>query len=103
PDHRRPFPVAPALQRRREEPGAPRARAHVRLDPRDDARADRSDGAVRGSRGHAALGAGGIADRVAGRPAARGLMAQPATTLPPGVMSLHVLPADHHDKDWDAI
>ena len=30
-------------------------------------------------------------------------MAQPATTLPPGVLSLHVLPADHHDKDWDAI
>src|SRR4051812_40840054 len=24
-------------------------------------------------------------------------------TLPPGVLSLHVLPADHHDKDWDAI
>jgi len=23
--------------------------------------------------------------------------------LPPGVLSLHVLPADHHDKDWDAI
>ena len=30
-------------------------------------------------------------------------MTQPATTLPPGVLSLHVLPADHHDKDWDAI
>jgi len=30
-------------------------------------------------------------------------MAQPPTTLPPGVLSLHVLPADHHDKDWDAI
>jgi len=29
-------------------------------------------------------------------------MAQPAA-LPPGVLSLHVLPADHHDKDWDAI
>ena len=28
-------------------------------------------------------------------------MATPA--LPPGVLSLHVLPADHHDKDWDAI
>ncbi len=24
-------------------------------------------------------------------------------TLPPGVLSQHVLPADHHDKDWDAI
>lgn len=23
--------------------------------------------------------------------------------LPPGVLSLHVLPADHHDRDWDAI
>jgi pachytene checkpoint protein 2 len=30
-------------------------------------------------------------------------MAQPPATLPPGVLSLHVLPADHHDKDWDAI
>src|SRR6476469_8514975 len=29
-------------------------------------------------------------------------MASPAS-LPPGVLSLHVLPADHHDKDWDAI
>jgi len=26
-----------------------------------------------------------------------------SAALPPGVMSLHVLPADHHDKDWDAI
>lgn len=30
-------------------------------------------------------------------------MATPAASLPPGVLSLHVLPADHHDKDWDAI
>jgi SpoVK/Ycf46/Vps4 family AAA+-type ATPase len=30
-------------------------------------------------------------------------MAAPANALPPGVLSLHVLPADHHDKDWDAI
>ena len=29
-------------------------------------------------------------------------MAQ-AASLPPGVLSMHVLPADHHDKDWDAI
>src|SRR6185503_19426727 len=29
-------------------------------------------------------------------------MASPAS-LPPGVLLLHVLPADHHDKDWDAI
>src|SRR5215510_10397771 len=27
----------------------------------------------------------------------------PAASLPPGVLSLHVLPAEHHDKDWDAI
>src|SRR3982751_2859938 len=27
----------------------------------------------------------------------------PRSALPPGVLSLHVLPADHHDKDWDAI
>ena len=30
-------------------------------------------------------------------------MAQPGSALPPGVLSLHVLPAEHHDKDWDAI
>jgi pachytene checkpoint protein 2 len=24
-------------------------------------------------------------------------------SLPPGVLSMHVLPAEHHDKDWDAI
>src|SRR5918994_3869775 len=30
-------------------------------------------------------------------------MAAPASTLPPGVLSLHTLPAEHHDKDWDAI
>jgi len=30
-------------------------------------------------------------------------MAAPTVALPPGVLSLHVLPADHHDKDWDAI
>ena len=29
-------------------------------------------------------------------------MAEPAAP-PPGVLSMHVLPADHHDKDWDAI
>ena len=28
-------------------------------------------------------------------------MSKPA--LPPGVLSLHVLPADHHDRDWDNI
>src|SRR6187455_3402097 len=28
---------------------------------------------------------------------------RPEISLPPGVLSLHVLPADHHDKDWDAI
>jgi pachytene checkpoint protein 2 len=30
-------------------------------------------------------------------------MAAPAAALPPGVLSLHTLPAEHHDKDWDAI
>jgi len=25
------------------------------------------------------------------------------TALPPGVLSMHVLPAEHHDHDWDAI
>ena len=30
-------------------------------------------------------------------------MAAPAPALPPGVFSLHTLPAEHHDKDWDAI
>ena len=25
------------------------------------------------------------------------------TALPPGVLSMHVLPAEHHDRDWDAI
>ena len=29
-------------------------------------------------------------------------MAQPPA-LPPGVLSMHVLPAEHHDKDWDSI
>jgi pachytene checkpoint protein 2 len=27
----------------------------------------------------------------------------PRNALPPGVLSLHVLPAEHHDRDWDAI
>ncbi len=27
----------------------------------------------------------------------------PRAALPPGVLSMHVLPADHHDRDWDAI
>ena len=31
-------------------------------------------------------------------------MTQPSRpVLPPGVLSMHVLPADHHDRDWDAI
>ena len=30
-------------------------------------------------------------------------MAAPAPALPPGIVSLHTLPAEHHDKDWDAI
>src|SRR5262247_3413854 len=27
----------------------------------------------------------------------------PRNALPPGVLSLHILPAEHHDRDWDAI
>src|SRR3954465_1609945 len=27
----------------------------------------------------------------------------PRSALPPGVLSMHVLPAEHHDRDWDAI
>ena len=30
-------------------------------------------------------------------------MDTPRSALPPGVLSMHVLPADHHDRDWDAI
>jgi SpoVK/Ycf46/Vps4 family AAA+-type ATPase len=28
---------------------------------------------------------------------------RPRSALPPGVLSMHVLPANHHDRDWDAI
>jgi SpoVK/Ycf46/Vps4 family AAA+-type ATPase len=28
---------------------------------------------------------------------------RPRSALPPGVLSMHVLPAEHHDRDWDAI
>ncbi len=28
---------------------------------------------------------------------------QARSALPPGVLSMHVLPAEHHDRDWDAI
>jgi len=31
------------------------------------------------------------------------MMDRARSALPPGVLSMHVLPADHHDKDWDAI
>jgi AAA+ superfamily predicted ATPase len=31
------------------------------------------------------------------------MMDRARTALPPGVLSMHVLPADHHDRDWDAI
>src|SRR5690349_15375577 len=27
----------------------------------------------------------------------------PRSALPPGVLSLHILPAEHHDRDWDSI
>lgn len=30
-------------------------------------------------------------------------MEPPRSALPQGVLSMHVLPADHHDRDWDAI
>ena len=30
-------------------------------------------------------------------------MNRPRAALPPGVLSMHVLPAEHHDRDWDAI
>jgi pachytene checkpoint protein 2 len=40
---------------------------------------------------------------MARRPAAGELMAASIPALPPGVLSLHVLPAEHHDRDWDAI
>jgi SpoVK/Ycf46/Vps4 family AAA+-type ATPase len=30
-------------------------------------------------------------------------MQHPRPALPQGVLSMHVLPADHHDRDWDAI
>jgi SpoVK/Ycf46/Vps4 family AAA+-type ATPase len=31
------------------------------------------------------------------------MIERPRSALPPGVLSMHVLPADHHDRDWDAI
>ena len=31
------------------------------------------------------------------------MMDRARTALPPGVLSMHVLPADHHDRDWDSI
>jgi len=30
-------------------------------------------------------------------------VSSPRNALPPGVLSMHVLPAEHHDRDWDAI
>src|ERR671919_685550 len=30
-------------------------------------------------------------------------MERARAALPPGVLSMHVLPAEHHDRDWDAI
>ena len=30
-------------------------------------------------------------------------MTRPRAALPQGVLSMHVLPAEHHDRDWDAI
>ena len=31
------------------------------------------------------------------------MMDRARAALPPGVLSMHVLPAEHHDRDWDAI
>src|SRR5881392_1387826 len=31
------------------------------------------------------------------------MMDRARTALPPGVLSMHVLPADHNDRDWDSI
>jgi pachytene checkpoint protein 2 len=31
------------------------------------------------------------------------MMDRARTALPPGVLSMHVLPAEHHDRDWDSI
>jgi AAA+ superfamily predicted ATPase len=31
------------------------------------------------------------------------MIERPRSALPPGVLSMHVLPADHHDRDWDSI
>ena len=31
------------------------------------------------------------------------MIERPRSALPPGVLSMHVLPAEHHDRDWDAI
>lgn len=31
------------------------------------------------------------------------MMDRARNALPPGVLSVHVLPAEHHDRDWDAI
>jgi hypothetical protein len=54
--------------------------------------------------GHAGVDAGARADPVARRQAAgRVGLDRARTALPPGVLSLHVLPAEHHDRDWDAI
>jgi hypothetical protein len=38
-----------------------------------------------------------------GPPPAELKMDRARNALPPGVLSMHVLPAEHHDKDWDAI
>src|SRR6185436_5335307 len=103
PDRRRSLPLASALQRRPGQPVPPRARPHVRLAARDDADADGPDGALRGGRGHARVEAGALANPVAGRHASGRVMDVPRSALPAGVLALHVLPAEHHDRDWDAI
>ena len=49
------------------------------------------------------LDAGAVADPVARRQAAGRVMDRTRAALAPGVLSMHVLPAEHHDRDWDAI
>src|SRR4026209_970615 len=103
PDRRRSLSVASALQRRSGESMPPGAHSLVRLAARNDAHGNGSNGAFRRSGRHAGLDAGAVPNRVAGRQAARRVMDVPRSALPPGVISLHILPAEHHDRDWDAI
>ena len=86
-----------------EQPVPARAHPHVRLDPRDDARADGSDGAVRGGRGHAASPCRS-SRRSSGRTTSGPTMAVSRDRAAARACSRCTsLPAEHHDSDWDAI